>query len=72
MARQLSDGTWTSKCGDWEDIRHLTLDALETGGPYPLDAAYGSPVGFMKRIVAVGWLVRLRQFLSWKYREMVK
>jgi hypothetical protein len=27
-----SDGTWTSKCGDNEDIRHFTLDALEGYG----------------------------------------
>jgi hypothetical protein len=30
-ARQLEDGCWTSKLGDWEDIRHRTLEALETG-----------------------------------------
>jgi hypothetical protein len=28
MARQLSNGLWTSKCGDLEDITH-TLEALE-------------------------------------------
>lgn len=30
-ARQLPDGSWTSKLGDWEDIEHRTLEALETG-----------------------------------------
>jgi hypothetical protein len=30
-ARQLEDGYWTSKLGEWEDIRHRTLEALETG-----------------------------------------
>jgi hypothetical protein len=29
-ARQLPDGSWTSKLGDWEDIQHQTLEALET------------------------------------------
>jgi len=28
-ARQLPDGTWTSKIGDWEDISHDTLESLE-------------------------------------------
>ncbi len=31
MARQLPDGTWTSKCGKDEDITHHTLHALEDG-----------------------------------------
>jgi hypothetical protein len=28
-ARQLSDGSWTSKLGTLEDIKHDTLDAVE-------------------------------------------
>jgi hypothetical protein len=28
-ARQLSNGKWTSKLGDWDDIEHDTLEALE-------------------------------------------
>jgi hypothetical protein len=28
-ARQLADGTWTSKLGEWEDIQHDTLEAME-------------------------------------------
>jgi hypothetical protein len=28
-ARQLRDGKWTSKLGDWEDIEHETLAVLE-------------------------------------------
>lgn len=28
-ARQLPDGSWTSKLGDWEDIRHERLEAME-------------------------------------------
>lgn len=28
-ARQLNDGHWTSKLGEWEDIEHNTLEALE-------------------------------------------
>lgn len=30
MARQLQDGRWTSKCGDWEDITH-DLEAVSCG-----------------------------------------
>lgn len=30
-ARQLADGTWTSKLGESEDIQHFTLEALEGG-----------------------------------------
>ncbi|PWU12613.1 MAG: hypothetical protein C5B50_21195 [Verrucomicrobia bacterium] len=36
-ARQLEDGSWTSKLGEWEDIRHETLEALCGDEP-----AYGS------------------------------
>lgn len=28
-ARQLATGTWTSKLGEWEDIQHDTLEAME-------------------------------------------
>lgn len=28
-ARQLQDGSWTSKLREWEDIQHATLQALE-------------------------------------------
>lgn len=28
-ARQLADGSWTSKLGEWEDIQHKTLEAIE-------------------------------------------
>jgi hypothetical protein len=44
MARQLKDGSWTSKCGGDEDITHFTLDALESYGPFPHVAEYGSAV----------------------------
>lgn len=40
-ARQLTNGQWTSKCGDLEDIEH-TLEAFE-------GSTYGSPVAFLKR-----------------------
>lgn len=43
MARQLSCGKWTSKCGGLEDITH-TLEGLE--GPFPL---YGKVACIMKR-----------------------
>jgi len=29
VARQLQDGQWTSKLGEWEDIRHSSVEALE-------------------------------------------
>jgi hypothetical protein len=41
VARQLSSGLWTSKCGDYEDITH-TLDALE-------NSDYGTVAVLMKR-----------------------
>ena len=33
VARQLSDGRWTSKLGEWEDIEHANLRDL-SGGMY--------------------------------------
>jgi hypothetical protein len=43
-ARQLESGSWTSKCGDYEDIEHFTLSAVEGD-------LYGEAVIFMhKRI----------------------
>lgn len=62
MARQLPDGTWTSKCGGSEDITHLTLDALESYGP----CGYGCPVLYMRRLIPVSWIVRCAQLVLWK------
>lgn len=62
MARQLKNGSWTSKCGGDEDITHFTLDALESYGPH---GSYGSPVLYMKRPRILGWLVRFVQELTW-------
>jgi hypothetical protein len=45
MARQLSSGDWTSKCGDLEDIIH-TLEGLE-------GSAYGKVSCIMKRPILV-------------------
>lgn len=45
-AKLLSSGKWSSKLGDWEDITHNTLSALETDGNKP---AYGKAVAFMRR-----------------------
>jgi len=70
MARQLRDGTWTSKCGGAEDITHFTLDALESYGPHP-KGHYGCPVLYMKRFVAISWLVRLLQWTEWKVESSV-
>jgi len=47
-ARQLATGQWTSKLGQWEDIQHNTLAALEGGGH-----AYGTATRFMKRLLSV-------------------
>jgi hypothetical protein len=41
-ARQLSDGRWTSKLGEWEDIEHATLQALEGG-------TYGAVASILRR-----------------------
>jgi len=41
-AKQLPNGNWTSKLGDWEDIEHKTLTSLEGN-------AYGSVALFLKR-----------------------
>jgi hypothetical protein len=41
-ARQLPNGKWTSKFGDFEDVRHVNPDCLE--GPL-----YGKVAVFMKR-----------------------
>ena len=41
-ALQLESGAWTSKLGDFEDIEHVTVDAVN--GPL-----YGRPVAFLSR-----------------------
>jgi len=42
-AKQLADGRWISKLGDWEDIEHDTLESLE-GRPF-----YGKVALVMQR-----------------------
>jgi hypothetical protein len=69
MARQLRDGTWTSKCGGLEDINHFTLDAVESYGPHPEFAEYGAPELYMKRFIPVAWVVKLVQCIAWKIQE---
>lgn len=65
MARQLPDGSWTSKIGGYEDITHFTLDALESyGSPH---GEYGEPVLYMRRFVLVSFVVRGIQYLHWKF-----
>ena len=66
MARQLRDGTWTSKCGGAEDITHYTLDALESYGPSPAKGEYGRAEIYMKRFILVSWAVQFLQWLEWK------
>ena len=46
-ARQLSSGAWTSKLGEWEDIEHEALSALED--PTGRGLAYGKVVLIMRR-----------------------
>ena len=41
-ARQLDDGTWTSKLGQLEDIKHVELDHVS-------GRAYGNPVLILRR-----------------------
>lgn len=42
VARQLTDGKWTSKLGQLEDIVHSTVDAIA-------GSDYGEVIQFMKR-----------------------
>ena len=65
MARQLRDGTWSSKCGGLEDITHYTLDALES---YEPRSEYGIPVVYMKRLLPIAGIVRFIQRMAWKPR----
>jgi hypothetical protein len=44
VAKQTKRGRWSSKLGDWEDVEHNTLTALE--GEF-----YGKPVQILKRAV---------------------
>jgi hypothetical protein len=46
-ARQLADGGWTSKLGEWEDIQHKTLEAMEDSGG--LGLGYGKVAIILKR-----------------------
>ena len=70
MARQLRDGTWTSKCGGLEDITHFTLDALESYGPHPKKGTYGFPELYMKRFIVISWIIRLCQWLLWQIESV--
>lgn len=49
-ARQLADGTWTSKLGEWEDIQHKTLEAMEDSRG--LGLGYGKVKLILKRQAA--------------------
>ncbi|MEL6491252.1 MAG: hypothetical protein AAFV85_09230 [Cyanobacteria bacterium J06634_6] len=44
VARQLANGKWTSKIGQYEDIQHKTLEALTGETP-----AYGTVAQIMKK-----------------------
>jgi hypothetical protein len=43
-ARQLGNGAWTSKLGDWWDIEHATVEGVESN-------SYGDVAVFMKRVI---------------------
>lgn len=53
-ARQNEDGSWTSKLGEWEDITHDALRAVEGG-------EYGQVVRLMSRLRAAGVPVEASQ-----------
>jgi hypothetical protein len=46
-ARQLVNGAWTSKLGEWEDIEHQTLSAMEDGDG--LGLGYGKVAVILRR-----------------------
>ncbi|MGH6736855.1 MAG: DUF7689 domain-containing protein [Acidobacteriota bacterium] len=46
-ARQLEDGSWTSKLGEWEDIQHKTLNAVEDKGD--LGLGYGKVAVILRK-----------------------
>jgi hypothetical protein len=48
-AKQLEDGWWKSKLGEWEDIKHKTVEAVQTFRGIGL---YGEVAFYMKRIRA--------------------
>jgi hypothetical protein len=45
-AKQLADGRWTSKLGEWEDIEHSTVEAVQTSGGI---GNYGEVAVYMKK-----------------------
>jgi hypothetical protein len=72
MARQLPDGSWTSKLGGSEDITHFTLDALECYGPrYGMNRKdeYGCPVLYMKRHIRISSVVRRIQEIQLRFDQ---
>ncbi len=46
-ARQLEDGRWASKLGDWEDIEHESPENLESGTH--MRSKYGEVALVMRR-----------------------
>ncbi|MFZ1964372.1 MAG: hypothetical protein WAU78_13065 [Roseiarcus sp.] len=49
-AKQLPNGAWTSKLGEWEDIQHTRPEAMEDDGV--LGLGYGKIAVVLKRKVA--------------------
>jgi hypothetical protein len=50
-AKQLPDGQWSSKLGQWIDIRHELCEAV-CGSPFP-DSDYGTVAAYMRRSLTV-------------------
>lgn len=64
MARELGDGVWFSKLGDWQDIRQHSLDAVET-------VAYGQAKYFMrKHIEGITRWARLKGRLAMIFKRL--
>lgn len=73
MARQLPDGTWSSKLGPNEDITHFTLDALESyGRAHGARDEYGCDVLYLKRFVVVSWIVHSIQLIQWRIEHIME
>ena len=71
MARQLPNGSWSSKCGGDEDIMHVTLDALDRYGRNgDTQSAYGCACVYMKRFNPMGRVVGLLQRILWKFEKV--
>ena len=73
MARQLANGSWTSKCGKDEDIEHRTCWGLNSYGiRNGAINEYGCAVLYMKRLRIVSVFVRSMQRIQWKIEAYLR